>query len=459
MLPALSSLSRRASTPAPRTLMRVTRSASRAAAAPAVPGEQQQPTKRKAAPRTASRKKARTDDNDGDGDGDDDVLPPPPKPAVTHTVHAVAPDAGGDAPLVPAELAFSFEDAKRHLVRADPRFEELFRRLKCRPFEHLERVDPFRTLAHSILGQQISWLAARSITHKFCRLFDPSLPEKPADHHGTTSFFPSAHQVIQKDIPTLRTAGLSQRKAEYILDLAARFADGRLSTEKLLEAEDEELYELLTAVRGIGRWTVDMFAIFSLRRPDILPVGDLGVQRGLLRWILALHSPDYSVTISPKKLPRPDEDPAEPALQNPDPQADPDVLPSLAETSTAVSDASSAPPAPAPAETVLPATPARKHAAQGGATDDKDDGAGVNVLPTPFTPSIQKTLRAVPETLAVPPLPQGLTVAQLRTRLEKKTKIKGAFLTPHEMEALTAPWRPYRSLGVYYMWALAEEAK
>ncbi|GJE94973.1 DNA glycosylase [Phanerochaete sordida] len=416
--------------------MRVTRSASRAAsttaqaAAPAAPAATPKPAKRKAAPRAAPSKKARTDD--------DDVLPPPPKPPVVR--HITPVPAEGDAePLVPAELTFEFADAKQHLVRADPRFADVFDRLKCRPFEHLERVDPFRTLAHSILGQQISWLAARSITHKFCRLFDPSLPEKPNDHHSNMSFFPTCHQVIQKDIPTLRTAGLSQRKAEYILDLAARFADGRLSTEKLLEAEDEDLYELLTAVRGIGRWTVDMFAIFSLRRPDILPVGDLGVQRGLLRWFLALHAPDYSLTISPKKLPRPDEDPAENSQRD----APDDVLPALAETAASAADASAAPPAPKGRK--------GKKAAKAA---DADAGSA---LPTPFTPSIHKILHAVPRDAAVAPLPKGLTAAQLRTRLEKKTKIKGAFLTPQEMEELTAPWRPYRSLGVYYMWALAED--
>lgn len=94
-----------------------------------------------------------------------------------------------------------------------------------------------------------------------------------------------------------------------------------------------------------------------------------------------------------------------------------------------------------------------KAAAKNSDSDDDD------VLPTPFTPSIKKTLNAVPSTMDIPPLPKGLTVSQLRTRLEKKTKIKGAFITPQEMEELTAQWRPFRSLAVYYMWALAEESK
>lgn len=211
-----------------------------------------------------------------------------------------------------------------------------------------------------------------------------------------------------------------------------------------------------------------MFAIFSLRRPDILPVGtyanltltavfssscsgDLGVQRGLLRWFLALHSPDYNLTISPKKLPRPDEDPSTTTESQ---EADPITIPGLASTSQVAADASSVPPAPPAADDVLPKTPAKKKAkAKANSGSDSDDGG--LPLPTPFTPSIKKTLNAVPLGMAVPPLPKGLTVSQLKTRLEKKTKIKGAFLTPQEMDELTAPWRPYRSLAVYYMWALA----
>lgn len=74
-----------------------------------------------------------------------------------------------------------------------------------------------------------------------------------------------------------------------MIELAQRFVDGRLTDELLLKGSDEEVAESLIAVRGIGRWTVDMFLIFTLRRPDILPVGDLGVQKGLLRWVLAAY--------------------------------------------------------------------------------------------------------------------------------------------------------------------------
>ncbi|KAH9895145.1 DNA glycosylase [Cubamyces lactineus] len=354
--------------------------------------------------------------------------------------------------LVPAVLTFSFEEAKGHLISVDPRFEEVFRRVKCKPFEHLERVDPFRTLAHSILGQQISWKAAASITHKFIRLFDPSIPENLAD--SKSNFFPSAHQVITKDITTLRTAGLSARKAEYVLDLAARFADGRLSTRKLLEADDEELHSMLTEVRGIGRWTVDMFAIFSLRRPDILPVGDLGVQRGLLRWFISLHAPSHPVSLRKDKLECPAEDKpiaATPSKSNGD---------EATMLRAATPDASSIPPAPDSALEIGDSSGKGKAKAAGNAVPEGPAMA----LPEPFTPSINKTLNmTAPSTVdgadyKPPPLPEGLTVAQMKSRLSGK-KIKGALLTPKEMEELTECWRPYRSLGVYYMWALSEEPK
>ncbi|KAJ3529786.1 hypothetical protein NM688_g7806 [Phlebia brevispora] len=414
-------------------------------------------TKRKAtAPTpkaTTTRKRSRTEDKAAN----------PIPAAVVPRVPVVPPRDATPPVLVPAQLTFSFEDAKQHLIDADSRFEDIFARMKCRPFEHLEQVDPFRTLTHSILGQQISWMAARSITHRFVRLFDPSLPEKPVEHKPT-DFFPSAHQVITIDIPTLRTAGLSQRKAEYVLDLAARFADGRLSTELLMEADDEALYEMLTAVRGIGRWTVDMFAIFSLRRPDILPVGDLGVQRGVLRWFLSLHSPSFGIQLSPKKVPKPptEEDDEEPE-EAPKTAKKKKATSKKSATSgandaeasqTVPEDASVIPPAPN-----VPMTPGPNRNSEVD-KEDTDTDEETNPMPTPFTPSINKILNKKSGLTSDPPrLPEGMTVNTLKSRLNTKNKVKGAILTPQEMQDLTEPWRPYRSLGVYYMWALAEETK
>ncbi|KAL5524102.1 hypothetical protein ACEPAG_8275 [Sanghuangporus baumii] len=364
--------------------------------------------------------------------------------------------------LLPAVLSFSLDDAKRHLIAADPRFEDLFSRLKCRPFEHLERVDPFRTLATSILGQQISWLAARSITHKFTRLFDPSLPEKAPEtgSSNSNSFFPSAHQVAVQDLAVLRTAGLSGRKAEYVQDLAARFADGKLSNDKIIHASDEDLYEMLTAVRGIGKWTVDMFAIFSLRRPDIMPVGDLGVQRGIVRWFLSLHSPKHAYTISPRKLPTPQNDSNDVGEGNEKKDENPDTaIPELGKPARAVTpDAAPFPPAPISSTPVTPVK--RRKLTNSSMNPDDVEDPEVPMPPPAFTPSINRTLNKIlPTKYHPPPLPEGLSVKELQSRLEGKKKIKGAILTPKEMEDLTESWRPYRSLGVYYMWALAEGDK
>lgn len=90
--------------------------------------------------------------------------------------------------------------------------------------------------------------------------------------------FPAPAQVLAHDLPTLRTAGLSQRKAEYIQGLAEKFDSGELSAQMLVSASDDELIEKLVAVRGLGRWSVEMFACFGLKRMDVFSTGDLGVQ-------------------------------------------------------------------------------------------------------------------------------------------------------------------------------------
>ncbi|PIG84897.1 DNA-3-methyladenine glycosylase [Aspergillus arachidicola] len=140
-----------------------------------------------------------------------------------------------------------------------------------------EEVDPFRSLVVSIIGQQVSGAAAKSIKNKFVALFNS---EDSGDNAPEASRFPKPEEIIKCDIATLRTAGLSQRKAEYIQGLSQKFASGELSAQMLLNASDEELLEKLTAVRGLGKWSVEMFACFALKRIDVFSTGDLGVQRG-----------------------------------------------------------------------------------------------------------------------------------------------------------------------------------
>ncbi|KAH9048342.1 DNA glycosylase [Lactarius hengduanensis] len=351
------------------------------------------------------------------------------------------PPSGEELAPLPADLTFSLEDAKNHLIQADYRFGDVLSRLPCKPFEGVEAIHPFRTLCSSILGQQISWLAARAIQHKFLRLYFPELPEKPDEQYWAKTrqeVFPTAYQVATTDLAILRTAGLSGRKAEYVRDLATRFADGRLTNQKLLDANDEQLFELLTAVYGIGKWTVEMFAIFSLRRPDILPVGDLGVQRGLLRWVLSLHQPEYRIGVSPKKLSDHSEDP---------PKAEGSAKPKSTRAKSKKQ--------------------AKKTSTSAKIESDQESEPEADDLPTlngrlrraPIPPPEDvKALSRAPDVPPPPPLPAGLTINSLTDRLKGKNKAnKGPILTPTQMEELTESWRPYRSIGVYYMWALAEE--
>jgi DNA-3-methyladenine glycosylase II len=156
-----------------------------------------------------------------------------------------------------------------HLVKIEPRMKTLIDKHHCALFSPeglAEQIDPFSALCSGIISQQVSGAAARSIKAKFISLFN------------SDSVFPSPSAVAAMDIATLRTAGLSQRKAEYIKGLAEKFAGGELSTQMLMEADYEEVLEKLIAVRGLGRWSVEMFACFGLKRMDVFSTGDLGVQ-------------------------------------------------------------------------------------------------------------------------------------------------------------------------------------
>ncbi|KAG8979567.1 hypothetical protein FRB90_008062 [Tulasnella sp. 427] len=307
--------------------------------------------------------------------------------------------------VIPATLSFNFAEAKRHLISADSRFEKLFRKLKCKPYEELDLVEPFRTLASSILGQQISWKAARSIKHKFIRIFDPSLPEAPSP------------------------------------------PGDKLSAKRLAEGTDKEVYDMLIEVKGVGPWTVEMFSIFSLRRPNILPCGDLGVQKGILRWVLASHSPKDAahLKIAPERLPGNSEEDEEGVGA---PSNDSSGL----ETPVASPVKEANPDEDADGTSILP-TP--KAAANPPVTPKKQRAKAAAVPPTPFTPSVFTGPAEAPVTPI--PLPDGLTVSALKARLAGKKTKKGLYLTPEEMQALTESWAPYRSIGVWFMWSVIDD--
>ena len=170
------------------------------------------------------------------------------------------------------------DEACAHLIKTDPMLQPLIEKHYCRVFSReglAEECDPFRSLCSSIMAQQVSGAAASSIKRKFVEIFNGLLFEEKVEE---AKFFPTPTQVAASDVTFLRQAGLSGRKAEYIKGLAQKFASGELSAAMLINASDEEVLEKLTAVRGLGKWSVEMFALFGLKRMDIFSTGDLGVQ-------------------------------------------------------------------------------------------------------------------------------------------------------------------------------------
>ncbi|CAO3640858.1 unnamed protein product [Cunninghamella blakesleeana] len=152
---------------------------------------------------------------------------------------------------------------------------------------HATESDPFNSLATSIIYQQIHGKAAATIKNRFLRLFEKETPivfpvEDPLPN--TFNFFPSPKMILSISTEKLKSAGLSQRKAEYIQDLARLFNKQSIKIEQLNTMSVEEISELLCSVKGVGQWTVDMFLMFNLRHSNILPVTDLGVRKGI-----ALH--------------------------------------------------------------------------------------------------------------------------------------------------------------------------
>jgi DNA-3-methyladenine glycosylase II len=125
--------------------------------------------------------------------------------------------------------------------------------------------DAYGALLRSIVGQQLSTKAARTIYGRMADLFDGHAP--------------TPRQLLAVDPERIRAAGLSYSKISYLRDLAAHVEDGSLELARLPELPDEEVSAQLTAIKGLGQWTADMFLIFHLGRPDVLPVGDLGIRR------------------------------------------------------------------------------------------------------------------------------------------------------------------------------------
>jgi DNA-3-methyladenine glycosylase II len=160
-----------------------------------------------------------------------------------------------------------WDDACRHLKRRDRVLKRLIPQFGDARLQ--SRGDAFTTLARSVVGQQISVKAAQSVWNKFVLVCAPA----------GGPLLPSAVAAIAPAL--LREAGLSARKAEYLLDLSRHFCDGRVHVEQWQSMDDEAIIDELVGIRGIGRWTAEMFLIFHLMRPDVLPLDDLGLLKGI----------------------------------------------------------------------------------------------------------------------------------------------------------------------------------
>ena len=177
------------------------------------------------------------------------------------------PTASVSASTVPSVTPGYWDEACRHLAKRDRVMKKLIPKLG--EARLASRGDAFTTLARSIVGQQISVKAAQSVWDRF-------------DKVAGGSAGALAPRAVMKLAPAdLRGAGLSARKAEYLLDLARHFDGGQVHVGQWLTMDDEAIIDELVAIRGIGRWTAEMFLIFHLMRPDVLPLDDLGLIKGI----------------------------------------------------------------------------------------------------------------------------------------------------------------------------------
>ena len=171
-------------------------------------------------------------------------------------------------PAVPPQVTPEYwDEACKHLGKRDRVMRKLIPQFGEGRLH--SRGDAFTTLARSIVGQQISVKAAQSVWHRFAALISD-----PATHMAPTS-------VLALDLTAMRGAGLSLRKCEYLCDLAAHFEAGSVHVGQWQQMDDEAIIEELVAIRGIGRWTAEMFLIFHLMRPNVLPLDDVGLINGI----------------------------------------------------------------------------------------------------------------------------------------------------------------------------------
>ena len=156
-----------------------------------------------------------------------------------------------------------WDEACKHLAKKDRVMRRLIPQFGDVCLE--SRGDAFVTLARSIVGQQISVKAAQSVWDRFAALSKSLTPAN----------------VLKLKVDDMRASGLSARKVEYLVDLALHFSNGTVHTRQWADMDDEAIIDELVAIRGIGRWTAEMFLIFYLLRPNVLPLDDVGLINGI----------------------------------------------------------------------------------------------------------------------------------------------------------------------------------
>jgi DNA-3-methyladenine glycosylase II len=172
-----------------------------------------------------------------------------------------------------------YDRARRFLMRRDPILCVAIKRIGPCLMAERQRKDHLSALVGAIVSQQLSTKAAATIFGRFVALF--------ADGH-----IPDAAAIAAQSDAALRGVGLSGQKVGYLRDLSARIADGRLRLDELDTLPDEDVIARLTSVKGFGRWTAEMFLMFRLHRPDVLPVGDLGIVNAIQRLYRLRKRPD-----------------------------------------------------------------------------------------------------------------------------------------------------------------------
>lgn len=184
---------------------------------------------------------------------------------ATETPRALTPD--------------DYRRARRHLLRVDPVLGAVVRAVGPCLLAERQRADHLTALVSAIVSQQLSTQAAATIFKRFLALFPGHM-------------IPHAAAIGSFDDTTLRSVGLSGQKIGYLRDLCSRIDDGRLRLDDLELLPDEAIEARLTAVKGFGPWTAHMFLMFRLHRPDVLPVGDLGIVKAVERLYRLRKRPD-----------------------------------------------------------------------------------------------------------------------------------------------------------------------